>query len=152
MVLTKRNRTGAQGGFTLVELLVVIAILGILAGIVSFSVIRHIDDARVTRAVLQIGQFKTAIQKYYIDVGQYPPTDVGLKALIETPGDEKIAKYWKGPYLDTEEIPLDPWKNEYIYQVPGGGTAPFEIISLGKDGAAGGEGNNADVSSRKLSE
>jgi len=48
MFLGTLNRTKAQGGFTLIELLVVIAILGILAGVVSFNLIRHAEEARVT--------------------------------------------------------------------------------------------------------
>lgn len=150
MSLKATERSSGQSGFTLIELLVVIAILGILAGVVSFSVIRNIDDARVTKAKLQIGQFKAAVQKYNIDTGRYPTTEQGLRALIEKPADEVLARSWKGPYLESEEVPLDSWKNEYIYQSPGSGNAEFEIISLGKDGVQGGEGNNADVSSRRL--
>jgi general secretion pathway protein G len=144
------GRSSAQDGFTLIELLVVIAILGILAGVVSFSVIRNIDDARVTRAKLQIGQFKAALQKYNIDTGRYPSTEEGLQALIDKPADETMARLWKGPYLEADEVPLDPWKNEYIYQSPGTGTADFEIISWGKDGAQGGDGFSADISSQRL--
>ena len=144
------GRSSAQGGFTLIELLVVIAILGILAGVVSFSVIRNIDDARVTRAKLQIAQFKAAVQKYNIDTGHYPTTEEGLRTLVEKPSDETQARSWKGPYLEAEEVPLDPWKNEYIYQSPGTGNADFEITSYGKDGAQGGEGFYADISSRRL--
>lgn len=151
MFLGTLNRTKAQGGFTLIELLVVIAILGILAGVVSFNLIRHAEEARVTKAELQIAQFKSAVQMYCIHVGHYPTTEDGLKALIERPTEERLAQLWKGPYLeDTDQIPLDPWGREYIYMSPGSGESAFEIISLGKDGAQGGEGNNADISSRRL--
>ena len=150
MSLRTTGGSRAQGGFTLIELLVVIAILGILAGVVSFSVIRNIDDARVTRAKLQIQQFKAAVQKYNIDTGRYPTTEQGLRALIEKPADEALARMWKGPSLESDEVPLDPWKNEYIYQATGTDVVAFEIISLGKDGAQGGEGHNTDVSSRRL--
>ena len=47
-------------------------------------------------------------------------------------------------------VPPDPWKNDYIYQMTDTGDPPFEIICLGKDGVQGGEGNNADISSRRL--
>lgn len=152
MSLSRGTRTSAQGGFTLVELLVVIAILGILAGVVTFRVVREIDKARVARAQTQIEQFKLGIEKYYIDVGQYPPNDQGLQALLEKPSDETRAKMWDGPYLHTEEIPLDPWKNPYVYRTTDSDLIPYEIICYGKDGVEGGEGTNADVSSRKLSE
>jgi general secretion pathway protein G len=154
MWLRRSNRMMAPPrGFTLIELLVVIAILGILAGVVSFGVIRYVDDARVTRAKLEIDKFKSAVKMHYIDTGRYPSAEEGLRGLIEKPGDENVARSWKGPYLeDVEDVPLDPWKNEYIYMVPGSGNAAFEIISLGKDGAQGGDGNNADISSRRLGE
>jgi general secretion pathway protein G len=140
----------AQGGFTLIELLVVIAILGILAGVVAFRVVREIDKARVAKAEQQIEQFKTAVEKYYIDVGEYPPNDQGLQALLEAPSDENRAKLWDGPYLLTEVIPLDPWKNEYIYRTTESELVPYEIISYGKDGVEGGESTNTDISSRRL--
>ena len=59
------------------------------------------------------------------------------------------------PYLESDELPKDPWGSEYLYQVseyPNTGVERVEIISYGKDGARGGEGYNADISSRKLSE
>jgi general secretion pathway protein G len=145
----------ARQGFTLIELLVVIAILGILAGVVAFGVVRYLDEARVKKAKLQVANFKTALDAYKIDVGNYPSQDVGLKALIEPPSDERAAKNWKGPYMDIDKIPLDPWGAEYIYELstyPGTGVDRVEIISYGKDGAQGGDGYNADISNRTLDE
>jgi len=137
-------RLRRQAGFTLVELLVVIAILGILAGVVSIRIFRQIDKARVAKAKAQIEQFKLAITEYYTDMGDYPPDDTKLRALVERPNDETSAKLWDGPYLDI--IPLDPWKNEYEYHRTDSGS--YEIVCYGKDGAEGGEGVSADVSSR----
>ena len=37
---------------------------------------------------------------------------------------------WKGPYLQKGKIPIDPWGNEYAYQVQDGG-AVFELSSTG---------------------
>ena len=55
---------------------------------------------------------------------------------------------WDGPYL-TKELPRDPWGNEYRYRAPGPNNLPFEILSLGSDGAEGGEGDAADIVSWK---
>ena len=43
--INDRRRMRGQGGFTLIELLVVIAILGVLAGVVVFSVSGLTDDS-----------------------------------------------------------------------------------------------------------
>ncbi len=47
------------------------------------------------------------------------------------------------------KIPNDPWGTPYKYLNPGS-RADYEIISLGADGQAGGEGNNADVTNWNL--
>jgi len=149
------DRSRRQDGFTLIEIMVVIVILGILAGVVSFGVIRYIDDARVRQAMLQIANLKNALDAFKLDTGNYPSQEEGLGALLEPPADERAAKQWKGPYLESDKIPNDPWGNAYLYQVseyPGTGVERVEIISYGKDGAQGGESYNADVSNRKLSD
>jgi general secretion pathway protein G len=46
-----------------------------------------------------------------------------------------------------EQIPRDPWNNEYVYMNEGGKPV---VISYGADGTSGGEGNDADISSKDL--
>ena len=155
MSVKARHRSRRRDGFTLIELLVVIAILGILASVVAFGVVKYLDEARVKKAKLQVVNFKSALDAYKIDVGNYPSQDTGLKALLEPPSEERAARLWKGPYMDVDKIPLDPWGAEYIYQLseyPGTGVERVEIISYGKDGVQGGEGYNADVSNRTVDE
>ena len=134
-------------GFTLVELLVVIAILGVLAGTVTVAVVRHLDSAKVERAKWDIGNFIIALKSYYIGVGSYPSASEGLQALITVPPGLAGTTKWKGPYIEDILIPKDPWGNDYIYNMPGEEDRNFDIISYGKDGAAGGEGLNADITS-----
>ncbi len=55
-----------------------------------------------------------------------------------------------GGYLETREIPKDDWDNDYIYKTDPNAKPPFEIISLGADGIQGGEGQNADLSTRQI--
>ncbi|MEM7469200.1 MAG: type II secretion system protein GspG, partial [Pseudomonadota bacterium] len=55
-------------------------------------------------------------------------------------------EYWSGPYLRKQKIPDDPWGKPYLYRSPGEFVA-FEIWSLGADGQAGGEDDNADLES-----
>jgi general secretion pathway protein G len=39
---------------------------------------------------------------------------------------------------------MDPWGRAFIYKIPGE-RGEFELVSLGKDGAAGGTGEAADI-------
>ena len=134
-------------GFTLVELLVVIAILGVLAGTVTVAVVRHLDSAKVERTKWDITNFIATIKTYYLNVGSYPSASEGLQALITEPPELAGTTKWKGPYIEDISIPKDPWGNDYVYNTPGESGRDFDIISYGKDGVAGGEGLNADITS-----
>ena len=50
---------------------------------------------------------------------------------------------WEGPYLK-KAIPLDPWGNAYVFKLPGE-HGDYDLLSLGKDGQPGGEGEAADI-------
>jgi len=42
------------------------------------------------------------------------------------------AQNWRGPYLQTDRIPLDPWQNEYIYECPGRhNPTSYDLSSMG---------------------
>ena len=79
------------------------------------------------------------MELFKLDVGRYPTTEEGLDALMKRPGS---VNGWNGPYLKGE-LPKDPWGNAYRYANPSNGN--FEIVSLGSDGAPGGEGEAADI-------
>lgn len=129
-------------GFTLMELLLVLVIIGLLAALVGPTLYQRIKPAKESASRAQIENFATALDSFYIDVGRYPSTQEGLKALRDKP--EAAAK-WNGPYLK-KDIPLDPWGSAYVYRSPGrnGG---YEISSYAADGREGGEGENADINS-----
>jgi prepilin-type N-terminal cleavage/methylation domain-containing protein len=62
-----RRRAGAaarQGGFTLVELLIVVAILGILAGIVTLSLIGLTGTAKTQACTQELTTVQTAMDAY----------------------------------------------------------------------------------------
>ena len=149
----RADRNPAQG-FTLIELMVVIVILGILAGLIIPRIMGRPEEARRMKARVQIESIETALKLYKLDTGSYPSTEQGLQALVEPPEVGKLAKNWReGGYLEKGKVPKDPWDNEFYYlgpDVTGGGD--FEIISYGKDGEEGGEGENADISSLELLE
>jgi general secretion pathway protein G len=131
-------------GFTLLELLVVLAILGLLAGLVGPQVLKQFGGAKAKAAVIQIADLDKSLELFKLDVGRFPTAEEGLQALVSKP---PTANGWNGPYIKGG-LPTDPWSKPYKYNnpAPGGGV---QIVSLGEDGAPGGEGDNADISSKK---
>ena len=69
--------TCAQG-FTLIELMVVMVILGILAGLIVPRIMDRPEEARRTKAAIQIQSIEQALKLYKLDNGQYPITEQGL--------------------------------------------------------------------------
>lgn len=130
-----------QKGFTLIELLVVLVILGMLAGLVGPRLFSNVDKSKVKTAQTQVKMLRGSLQTYRLDVGSYPSTEQGLTAMMSAPSD---TKNWQGPYLE-DEIPKDPWGNDYQYQSPANTLQGIALYSLGADGKPGGEGLDADV-------
>ncbi len=135
------NVPAAARGFSLIELLVVLVILGLLAGLVGPKVMKHLGGAKSDTAPPQLEVNGAALDVYRLETGDYPSNEEGLKALVENPGDKPG---WNGPYLKKKVVPVDPWGREYHYQMPGE-HGDFDLYSLGKDNAEGGEGENADI-------
>lgn len=129
-------------GFTLLELLVVIVIIGLLAGYVGPKYFSQVGKSEVKVARAQIEAFGKALDQYRLDLGHYPSTAQGLAALTAKPAGE--AK-WDGPYLK-KAVPADPWGNPYQYRQPGE-HGEYDLLSYGKDGHAGGDGEDADITS-----
>jgi general secretion pathway protein G len=91
----------------------------------------------------QIAALRQALDSFRGDVGRFPTSTEGLQALQTNPG----ATGWAGPYL-AHELRADPWGRAYIYQE--NGPKEPEIVSLGRDGKAGGRGPDQDLSSLHL--
>jgi len=137
----EKNNLNNRKGFTLIELLVVMVILGMLAALVGPQIFGKVGKGKQSAARTQIEMLGQALDSYRLDVGRYPSTSEGLNALITNPG----AQGWDGPYLK-KGVPNDPWQKPYQYQSPGS-HGDYDLLSLGADGAAGGEGENKDVNS-----
>lgn len=131
-----------QKGFTLLELLVVILIIGLLTGIVAPRFLGQIGRSEATAARAQLDAFDKALQAYRIDVGRFPDTSQGLRALVAQPSGEPR---WRGPYMQGD-IPLDPWGSPYQYRSPGSNGRDVDVSSFGRDRAPGGSGDDADIS------
>jgi len=132
-----------ERGFTLVELMVVIVIIGLLATIVMINVLPSQDKAMVTKARADIATLEQAMEMYRLDNLTYPGAGAGLNALVAAPpGLAQAERYRSGGYI--RSLPEDPWGRPYQLAVPGK-AGPFDIYSLGADGAPGGAEENADI-------
>jgi general secretion pathway protein G len=132
-----------ERGFTLVELLVVLVILGLIAAFAVPQVIKYLGKAKTDSANIQIERLSGILDLYNLEVGHYPTTEDGLQALLEQPVD---AETWNGPYIKKADSIIDPWGRPYEYRSPGEHGA-FDLFTLGKDGTAGGEGEDQDITS-----
>jgi general secretion pathway protein G len=116
-------------GFTLLELLVVVVIIGLLAGYVAPRYFSQVGKSEVQVARAQIDAFEKALDQYRLEKRRYPTAEEGLVAVQ--------------PYLK-KTLPNDPWGRPYVYR-PGRASGEFEVVSLGRDGKTGGEGEDADI-------
>lgn len=66
-------------GFTLIELLMVVVILGVLAGIVVFSVRGVNDDSKKSACKANLATAQTAVEAYY---AQHNANPANLAALV----------------------------------------------------------------------
>lgn len=138
----KQRLSNKQRGFSLIELMIVLVILGLIAGIVGPQAMKYLGKGKTQSAKVQIENLSAALDMYRLEVGNYPTTSDGLKALVTAPSG---ARGWNGPYLKKGDVPKDPWNNDYQYKRPGSNDHPYDLYSFGADGTNGGEAEDADI-------
>ena len=112
----------------MVEILAVLHIFGFLASLVVIEVSDRTScghPSRITR--VRIHQLKAQVELFHLDHHRYPDNI-----------DEMVDDY-------IEEVPLDGWDREFVYNVPGARGARFDIVSYGDDGRVGGEDFDTDL-------
>ncbi len=144
--MRRERRRDREAGITLLELLVVMVIIALFATLVGTRLWKNVASAKATTAKSQIETFENAIEQFRLDVGRLPTQEEGLQALRVRPSTVDQSK-WNGPYLQ-KDVPLDPWGNAYVYRCPGE-HGEYDILSFGRDGKEGGEGEDADIVSWK---
>jgi len=124
------------------ELMVVIAILGLLVTLVAPNVWNVFRQGNVRTTEAQIKNFEGAIGQYRsVHGGKIPDS---LQVLVQ-PDPQNFNE----SYLGQDDIPLDPWGNEYQYKKIT--SSKYEIKSFGADGVPGGEADDEDISNLKSS-
>ena len=131
-------RVRAQRGFTLLEIVIVIALIGLILGVVANRIMGSQARAEYKLAETNLVTLAGKVDQYEADVGALPDS---LEQLVTAPAS---APGWLGPYARAEEL-KDPWRKEITLRVPGENGAPYQLVSLGADGAPGGEGVDKDI-------
>ncbi len=122
-------------GFTLLEILIAVAIVGMLVGLAVTNTDKILGQSQEGVTKLFVNEsLKTSLVRYRIDLGDFPSTDEGIKALITAP--EGKADRWRGPYIESKSgvTPIDPWGEAYQYRYPGThNTESYDLFSKGRD-------------------
>ena len=138
-----------QADMSILEILIALTLLGLAGTFVAGKVFENLQEGKVQTAKIQIKSVGDRLKEFRRDCGFFPTTDQGLDALLNKPegGGRECKRYSPTGYIDGGRVPLDPWDAEYIYESDG---KAYTIISLGADNAEGGEGFDADISSKDL--
>ena len=144
MNLTRRTRRKNKG-FTLLEVLLVMAILIILMSLVGAGYFTYFANSQEDACRLQMRNIEQAVKGYYMKVGQRPNS---LQDLVQQPSG-MTAQKWKGPYLEGQMVPKDPWGNEFELSYGGDqSNSRTLVVILRSNGADGQKGGVDDISNQ----
>jgi general secretion pathway protein G len=93
-------------------------------------VLHYLDVAKISTAKTEISNLSASLDLFKYDVGRYPTTDEGLKALVGAPAG---VDNWNGPYVKKTKDLVDPWGRPYHYRSPGQ-HGEFDLYSNGSKG------------------
>jgi general secretion pathway protein G len=134
--MQRRAISVRAAGFTLIEMIAVLVLIGVVMAIVGGRVMQNFQSGQYKAGVAGVKSLEMKVQAYNLDNGTNPQS---LNDLVARPGN---ASNWNGPYAKESDL-KDPFQHPYTYKAPGD-HGDFDIIFLGKDGAAGGDGLNKD--------
>lgn len=115
---------------TLIEVVVTVAIVATLTAAVAIYVVPILVRSKPDVTRTSLVSVANALDLYFAKHGRYPTQAEGLEVLLR----ERLIKGH-----------ADAWGNPFVYVVKDGEP---EVLSYGADGAPGGAGDAADLSSR----
>lgn len=118
-----------RAGFDLVQIGLAAVAIAVLCTVAIMSVGSYVDSARKSEAKAACAQIAGAVSRYHYDMDAYPP-DLTPSLTTAATGVGGTAV---GPWLTN--LPNDPWRNPYIYQLLPAGSIGFMVYSAGPDGA-----------------
>lgn len=141
-----REILASQRGMSLVEILIAITLLGVVGTLVVSNVIDSLREGETNSTRIQIKNLGNILLDYKRKCGLYPSSEQGLDALVQAPTSGKECKrYPPNGFIGDGKVPQDPWGNDFLYESDG---RDYTITSFGVDGIEGGEGWDADISSK----
>ncbi len=132
----KSTQRRLRRGFSLIEVIVAVTIIAIFAGLIAPQLLKRLSGAKQDQARTEANAIAAQVKifltnKHETSLG----TDFELSNLVPE-------------YLESEDDLLDPWGNKYAI-LEGTNGRDFDIVSYGKDGTPGGEGENGDITHGK---
>lgn len=132
-----------QKGFSLIEILIALTLLAIAGTFVVGRFMDSLNEGQVKSTKIQMSNLDARLKEFRRKCGFYPTTEQGLEALVTKPtGGRECKDYPANGFIEGEQIPKDPWDNDFIYESDG---KTVNIYSYGPDGEPGGEGTDADI-------
>jgi general secretion pathway protein G len=131
-----------QQGFSLIEILIALALLAMAGTFVAGKVLQSLHEGRVDSSKIQMQNLAVRLKEFRRHCFRYPTTDEGLEALVTAPSGKECKRYQPGGYIENNQVPSDPWDNQFVYESDG---KTFNIKSLGGDGMEGGTDEDKDI-------
>jgi len=113
----------------------------ILVSFIGFN--EKIEKTRSAVTEANIKKLSYGLMQFKVDNGRYPTEDEELIVLVEKPLN--TPNWQTGGYIQSTDLPLDGWGNEFIYIFNPNSLPKYVIISYGADGKEGGKGNDKDI-------
>ena len=119
--LFKVRHLAHSAGFTLIEIMLVVGIITVLMGSAIYMLTGNLEFAKEQRARGDLQAIITQVRMWEMKNGGVSLAEsAGLKALVGT---------GKG----FEELPKDPWGQDYQYKVDSASAKGFRVFSKGPD-------------------